>query len=160
MFVRDHPPPIYFPQAQCQKKIDRRRLAVGSWSLAAHARESEGDIGAGSHVHLLNLKANRAARPGKEKVPALPVSVEPNAFERRRNIEHHEIGGMTSEDTVVILPPHRIRPRFNQIPHLNFIIRDVLLVRHCRSPLSSIVGVWREEGAMKTWLAARTSAVF
>ena len=140
MFVRDHPSPVDFPQAHCQAKIERLRLAVGPRSLAAHARKSEGDIRAGRHVHLLNVKAHRAARPGKEKVPGLPVCVEPNAFERRRNIEHHEIGGVASEDSVVILSPHGIRPRFDQIPHRRFIVRDVLLVRHCRLPLSLLVG--------------------
>src|ERR1700722_12878662 len=143
MFVGDHPAPVDLSQARCQSKIEGLRLAIWPRSLAAHACESEGDISAGRHVHLLNLKANRAARPGKEKVPALPVSVEPNALERPGNIEHHEVGGMASQDSVVILPPHGIRPRFDQIADRNFIVRDVLLVRHCWSPLSSIVGVWR-----------------
>jgi hypothetical protein len=107
--------------------------------------KAKAHISAGRHVHLLNVKADRIARPGKEEVPSLPVSVEPNAFERRRNIEHHEIGGMSSENSGVILPPYGIRPSFDQIPDRNFILRYVLLVRHCRAPLSSIVGVWREE---------------
>jgi hypothetical protein len=81
MLVRDHPPPVDLPQADCQTKIERLRLAVGPRSLTAHARKCEGDIGAGRHVRLLNVKADRIARPGKEEVPDLPVSVEPNAFE-------------------------------------------------------------------------------
>src|SRR5258707_14687260 len=110
MLVRDHPLPVDFSQAYGQTKVERFGLTVGPRSLAAHARKSEGDIRASRDLHLLNAKANRAARPGKEQVPGFPVSVEPDASKRRRNIEHHEIGGMASQDPVIVPPAYGIRP--------------------------------------------------
>jgi hypothetical protein len=77
MFMRDHPPPVDFLQANRQTKIERLGLAVGIRSGAVHRRDSEGDISASRDVHLLNLKADQIARPGKEEIPGLLVSVEP-----------------------------------------------------------------------------------
>jgi hypothetical protein len=123
MLVRDHPPPVSFSQAHRQPKSERLRFAVRPRTLASHARKSEGDIRAGRHVHLLNFKADRTARPGKEDVPCFPVSVEPDSFEWRRDIEHHEIVGMAPKNSSVILMPNSVRPRFDEITHRNFIIR-------------------------------------
>src|ERR1700722_5844638 len=112
MLVRDLPLPVALSHPHWQAKIERLGLSVGPRSLAANGRKSKGDIGASGDVHLLNLKANRTARPGEEDVPRLPVNIEPDAFEGGGNIEHHEIGRVASEDSSVILAPHRIRPCF------------------------------------------------
>ena len=69
MFVRDHPPPVDFLKAHCQTKIERFGLSVGLRSLAAHARESEGDISAGRNVQLLNVKADQDRSTRKRRGP-------------------------------------------------------------------------------------------
>jgi hypothetical protein len=83
MFVRDYLPPIDFLEADCQTKIERLGLSVGPARLAAHRRDSEGEIGPSRDVHLLNVEADRIVPPRKEGVPGLPVSVQPNALEWR-----------------------------------------------------------------------------
>ena len=80
MFVRDHPPAIEFLQANCETKIERLGLAVGARPRAGHRRDSEGDISASRDIHLSNLEADPIARPGKEEIPGLPISLEPKAL--------------------------------------------------------------------------------
>ena len=142
MFVRDHPPPIDFSRHMVRRKSSASGLPSAPGPLAAHGCEGEGDSGASGDVHLVNLKADRIARPGKEQVPGLPVGVEPYALERRGNVEHHEIGGMASQRFPRdILPPHRIRPGFDRsrAPRLH------RLRRFACPPLSSPVKLdcWR-----------------
>src|SRR6266446_7755670 len=116
MLVRNAPVTVDLAQAYRQpeqKTVFVRRVArrVGP---AAHDGNCEGDVLTRRHGELLEVECRSWLVIAEEQVPCLFVRLDPLALQGRRQVEHHDVWLVISEDSGNIVPANRTRPGFEK----------------------------------------------
>lgn len=95
-------------------------------------RRCKCDILARRYGDVLQIEFDRLGLPVKEAFPGRHIGVEPARQERRRHIEHQNVGVMISANSLSVFIAHGLRPSRDQFPEVRFVagLRAIHYVCH------------------------------
>jgi hypothetical protein len=115
VLVGDQPPAFLLAKADGQAQALMRKLREVGGLAAAQKRMREGDVCARRYLQGDDLEDRAVAQPSEEWRPGLALGRKAaGAILGRRDIEHHDIGGMLREHAVEIAGLNGFRPAVDE----------------------------------------------
>ena len=105
VFVHDAPPSIQLAKSHRETKVELNFLAAAEVGTVPD-RGCERHFLTGSYFYIAKSECNGLGLAGKERLPRLHVGVQPTRQERRRHIEHQDVGIMIGTDFCQVFVAH------------------------------------------------------
>ena len=105
VFVHDAPPSIQLAKSHREAEVELNFIAAAEIGTVPD-RGCERDFVAGGYFYIAKGELNGLGLAGKERLPRRHVRVQPTRQERRRYIEHQDVGIMIGTECCQVFVAH------------------------------------------------------